>query len=140
VSTEPSLNRGLQPGTLRKAAFVVLCALLALGGIAWLFAPSATLRNPVEIYLRQGERPGAAALKRDIDGWSPTGADPGPAVQNLAGLGFSCVAPGGPAGLWHCVMRVPDRERRLTTLEAQITVQGSVVARVETSISIRNAQ
>ncbi len=140
MSVEPGPARGLQPGTLRKAAFVLISALVALGGIAWLLAPSATLRNPVETYLRQGERAGAAALKRDIDGWSPTGADPGPAVQNLTGLGFSCMAPGGPAGLWHCVMRVPDRERRLITLEAHVTVQGSVVAQVETRITIRNAQ
>lgn len=140
MSTEPSLNRALQPGTIRKAALVLVCALVLLGGIAWVLMPSATLRNPVEIYLRQGERPGAAALKRDVEGWSAIGADPGPAVQNLAGLGFSCIAPGGSAGLWHCTMRVPDRERRLTTLDVRITVRGSVVTQVETRISIRSAQ
>lgn len=140
MSTEPSLNRGLQPGTIRKAALVLICALVLLGGIAWLLMPSPALRNPVEIYLRQGERPGAAALKRDVEAWSPNGADPGPAVQNLAGLGFSCMAPAGPAGMWLCTMRVPDRERRLTTLDVRITVQGSVVAQVETRISVRNAQ
>jgi len=140
VSAEPGPTRGLQPGTLRRAGFAALCALLVLGGLAWLLSPPATLRNPVEAYLRQGERAGAAALQRDMLAWAAPGADAGPAVQNLTGLGFSCTAPGGPDGQWACMMRVPDRERRLTTLEAHITVRGGVVVQPQARITIRQAQ
>ncbi len=141
MNTEPApRGRTWQKGTKRRAAVVVLAGLAVLALIAWIFMPAERLRDPVEVYLRQGERAGAAALKRDIEGWAAPGADPGPAVQNLVGLGFSCIAPAGPVGQWNCTRRNPDRERRLTTLEAIIGVQSGVVAQVDTRITVRSMQ
>jgi hypothetical protein len=141
VSGDPP-ERGsiaMQPGTMRRAILLGLILAMGLGVVSWLVGAN-KMRSPIEEYLRQGERAGAAALARDIAQWSPTGADPGPAIQRLTAIGFSCAAPGGSSGDWTCTVRVPDRERRLTTMQAVLRAQNGVLAGVATSITVRNAQ
>ncbi|MBC7431109.1 MAG: hypothetical protein H7345_03480 [Rubritepida sp.] len=130
---------GMQPGTMRRAILLGLILAMAVGIVSWLIGANKP-RTAIEEYLRQGERAGAAALARDIAQWAPTGADPGPAVQRLTAIGFSCAAPGGSSGDWVCTVRVPDRERRLTTMTAVLRAQNGVLAGVATSITVRNAQ
>jgi len=127
----------MQPGTLSRALLfgIILAAILA--GVSWMIGANKP-RTPIEEYIRLGERSGAQALARDISGWSPTGADPGPAVQRLTAIGFSCAAPGGISGDWNCTVRVPERERRLTTIQAILRSQNGVMAGVTASITVRN--
>ncbi len=138
----PATGRGnvaMQPGTMRRAILLGIILAVVVGIVSWLVGANKT-RSPIEEYLRQGERAGAAALARDIAQWAPTGADPGPAVQRLTAIGFSCAAPGGSSGDWTCTVRVPDRERRLTTMQAVLRAQNGVLAGIATSITVRNAQ
>ncbi len=136
--TGPS-RLAMQPGTLRRATLLGVVLFAMLGGVAWMIGANKP-RTAIEIYLRQGERAGAAALARDVGEWAPTGADAGPAVQRLTAIGFSCAAPGGVSGDWSCTMRVPERERRLTTIQATLRVQNGVMAGVQTQITVRNMQ
>lgn len=139
-TVRPATGRlAMQPGTFRRATLVGIVLLAMLGGVAWMVGANKP-RTAIETYLRQGERAGAAALSRDIGEWAPTGGDAGPAVQRLTAIGFSCAAPAGISGDWSCVMRVPERERRLTTIQATLRVQNGVMAGVLTQITVRNTQ
>ena len=129
----------MQPGTMRRATLLGIILFAILGGVSWMIGANRP-RTPIEEYIRLGERAGAAALVRDITEWSPTGADPGPAVQRLTAIGFSCAAPGGISGDWSCVVRVPERERRLTSITATLRSQNGVMAGVAASISVRSMQ
>ncbi len=136
--TGPS-RAAMQPGTFRRATLLGIILLAVLGGVSWMVGANKP-RTAIEEYIRQGERQGAAALTRDIQEWAPTGADAGPAVQRLTAIGFSCAAPGGISGDWLCVVRVPERERRLTTIQARLRVQNGVMSAVAAEISVRNMQ
>lgn len=89
-------------------------------------------KTPLEPYIRQGQRAGAEALSRDLQQLSPVGADPGPAIQRLVSLGFSCTAPGLASGQWSCQVRLPQDERRVLSFEATIRVERGVVSGMET--------
>lgn len=138
-SRQQNTGGGMQPGTISRAVLfgIILAAILA--GVSWMIGANKP-RTPIEEYIRLGERAGAAALARDIAEWAPTGADPGPAVQRLTAIGFSCAAPGGISGDWSCTVRVPERERRLTTIQATLRSQNGVMAGVAASITVRNMQ
>lgn len=123
----------MQPGTMRRALLVFSVIALAVAIVA-AFWPSHRSRTQIELYLRQGQRQGAALLKRDIDRLSPEGQDPGPAVQRLGALGLSCAAPETSTGEWVCLMRRPGDGRRMVTIEAMVRVEDGRVA--ETSARI----
>ena len=95
-----------------------------LAGVAVIAAvwPDHRPITPVEVYLRQGTRQATEALKREVDQLSPRGTDPGPAVQRLHTLGFSCVAPAGAAGEWNCTMRRPMENRQMLSMEVLLRV------------------
>lgn len=123
----------MQPGTMKRAAILGGVILVSLAGVAWLW-PDRRPVTPLEIYLRQGTRQATEALKRDVDQLSPRGADPGPAVQRLGTLGFSCAAPAGAAGEWQCTMRRPLENRQMLSMEVILRVDRGNVA--ETTVRI----
>ncbi|UPY38472.1 hypothetical protein [Sediminicoccus sp. KRV36] len=111
----------MQPGTIRRAAIVGVGILAAVAVVATVW-PDHRPVTPLEIYLRQGTRQATDALKRDVDQLSPRGADPGPAVQRLNTLGFSCTAPAGATGEWNCTMRRPLENRQMLSMEVILRV------------------
>lgn len=121
MAPHPEDTAVMQPGTIRRAAMVggVILAGVALIAVVW---PDHRPITPVEVYLRQGTRQATEALKREVDQLSPRGADPGPAVQRLNTLGFSCTAPAGAAGEWNCTMRRPMENRQMLSMEVLIRV------------------
>lgn len=123
----------MQPGTMKRAALLggVILAGVAVVAVMWLDHRPVT---PLEIYLRQGTRQATDALKRDVDQLSPRGADPGPAIQRLNTLGFSCTAPAGAAGEWNCMMRRPLESRQMLSMEVILRVDRGNVT--ETSVRI----
>lgn len=123
----------MQPGTIRRAAIVGVGILAAVAVVAVVW-PDHRPVTPLEIYLRQGTRLASEALKRDVDQLSPRGADPGPAVQRLNALGFSCAAPAGAAGEWNCTMRRPMENRQMLSMEVILKVDRGNVT--ETSARI----
>lgn len=123
----------MQPGTFRRAALVVVALMAAVGVVAVVW-PDHRPVTPLEIYLRQGTRQAAESLKRDVDQLSPPGSDPGPAVQRLNTLGFSCAAPAGATGEWNCTMRRPQENRQMLSLEVILRVDRGNVT--ETSARI----
>lgn len=123
-------------GTKRRALLVLVLIGLFVAIVAT-FWPDHRNRTQIDLYLRQGQRQGAALLKRDIDQLSPEGQDPGPAVQHLGALGLSCAAPATGTGEWDCVMRRPGDGRQMITIEAAIGVRDGFVT--ETSARITEA-
>jgi hypothetical protein len=126
MAAHPEDSAVMQPGTIRRAAIVGagLLAAIAVVAVVW---PDHRPVTPLEIYLRQGTRQATEALKRDVDQLSPRGSDPGPAVQRLNTLGFSCAAPAGAAGEWNCTMRRPIENRQMLSMEVILRVErGSV--------------
>ena len=123
----------MQPGTIKRAALlgIVILAVVAVIATMW---PDHRPVTPLEIYLRQGTRQATDSLKREVDQLSPRGADPGPAVQRLHTLGFSCTAPAGAAGEWNCTMRRPLENRQMLSMEVILRVDRSQVT--ETSARI----
>ena len=111
----------MQPGTIRRAAILGGIILVSLAGVAWLW-PDLKPVTPLETYLRQGTRQATELLQRDVDRLSPRGADPGPAVQRLGTLGFTCAAPAGAAGEWNCTMRRPLENRQMLSMEVILRV------------------
>lgn len=116
----------MQKGTKRRALLVLLLIAFFVALVAT-FWPDRRNRTQIDLYLRQGQRQGAALLKRDIDRLSPQGQDPGPAVQHLGALGLNCAAPASGTGEWACVMRRPGDDRRMITVEAAIQVRDGFV-------------
>jgi len=112
----------MQPGTIKRAAILMGFIVASLGCVAW-FWPDHRPVTPLEIYLRQGTRQAAELLQRDVDQLSPRGADPGPAVQRLGTLGFTCAAPAGAAGEWNCTMRRPLENRQMLSMEVILRVE-----------------
>ena len=111
----------MQPGTMKRAAILGSFILVSLAGVAWLW-PDRRLVTPLETYLRQGTRQATELLQREVDQLSPRGADPGPAVQRLGTLGFTCAAPAGAAGEWNCTMRRPLENRQMLSMEVILRV------------------
>lgn len=123
----------MQPGTIKRAALLggVILAMVGVVAAMW---PDRRPVTPLDLYLRQGTRQATEALKREVDQLSPRGADPGPAVQRLNTLGFSCAAPAGAAGEWNCTMRRPLENRQMLSMEVILRVDRGQVA--ETSARI----
>lgn len=121
MAAHPEDTSVMQPGTIRRAAMLggVILAGVAVIAAVW---PDHRPITPVEVYLRQGTRQATEALKREVDQLSPRGTDPGPAVQRLHTLGFSCVAPAGAAGEWNCTMRRPMENRQMLSMEVLLRV------------------
>jgi hypothetical protein len=134
--TAPSRGSRYQPGTLKRAGLFALMLLIVLAFVARMLTPSAT-RSPLEELARRGERQGAETLRLELLELSPVSADPGPAVQRLVSMGFSCVAPSEARGNWACLARLPDRDRRIISIEAAIATEGSVVRQITTRMSIQ---
>ena len=130
---EPEASGTLQKGTLKRAAILggFIAVSVALIAAFW---PNHRPRTPVEVYLRQGQRLATESLKRDVDQLSPRGEDPGPAVQRLGSLGFSCTAPAGASGDWNCTMRRPLENRQMLSMEVILRVERGSVA--ETTVRI----
>lgn len=123
----------MQPGTMKRAVLlgVVMLAGLAVVATVW---PDHRPKTPLDVYLRQGPRQATEALKREVDQLSPRGGDPGPAIQRLNSLGFSCTAPAGATGEWNCTMRRPLENRQMLSMEVLLRVDRSNVS--ETSVRI----
>lgn len=133
MSSDPQTPDTMQKGTIKRALILGSFIALSVAIIATLW-PDYRPRTPLEVYLRQGARLGTEALKREVDGLSPRGSDPGPAVQRLGTLGFSCTAPAGASGEWSCAMRRPLENRQMLSMEVILRVDRGVVA--ETSARI----
>jgi hypothetical protein len=133
MAAHPEDSAVMQPGTIKRAALVGGVLLAAVAAVAAMW-PNHRPVTPVEIYLRQGTRQAAEMLKRDVDQLSPRGADPGPAIQRLNTLGFSCAAPAGAAGEWNCTMRRPLENRQMLSMEVLLRVDRGNVT--ETSARI----
>ena len=123
----------MQPGTIRRAAVVGVALLAGIAVVATMW-PDYRPVTPLETYLRQGTRQATDTLKRDVDQLSPRGADPGPAIQRLNTLGFSCTAPAGAAGEWNCTMRRPLENRQMLSMEVIIRVDRGNVTETTTRI------
>lgn len=134
MRADPQVAGRLQPGTRRRALLVFLMIAFVVGIVA-AFWPDHRGRTQIELYLRQGQRQGAALLKRDIDRLSPEGQDPGPAVQHLGALGLNCAAPATNDGEWSCLMRRPGEGRVMIAIEANIRVRDGLVAETRTGIT-----
>jgi len=128
---DPQTSDRMQEGTKRRALLLFLMIAFAVAIVASLW-PDHQGRTQIETYLRQGQRQGAALMKRDIDQLSPEGQDPGPAVQHLAALGLVCSAPAGLDGEWACLMRRPGEDRQMITIEATIRVERGFVTATST--------
>ncbi|MBS7788680.1 hypothetical protein KTR66_01665 [Roseococcus sp. SDR] len=123
----------MQPGTIKRAAMLgaAILAGVALVASVW---PDHRPVTALDTYLRQGPRQAGEALKREVDQLSPRGADPGPAIQRLNALGFSCAAPAGAAGEWNCNLRRPMENRQMLSMEVILRVDRGNVT--ETSARI----
>lgn len=126
MSGDPQSPGTMQKGTIKRALILGSFIALSVALIASLW-PDYRPRTPLDIYLRQGQRLATEALKREIDELSPRGSDPGPAVQRLGTLGFSCAAPAGAAGEWNCAMRRPLENRQMLSMEVILRVDRGVV-------------
>lgn len=126
MSSDPQTPGTMQKGTIKRALILGSFIALSVALIASLW-PDYRPRTPLDIYLRQGPRLATEALKREIDELSPRGSDPGPAVQRLGTLGFSCAAPAGAAGEWNCAMRRPLENRQMLSMEVILRVDRGVV-------------
>jgi hypothetical protein len=133
MAAHPEDTAVMQPGTMRRAALVGVLILAAVAVVAMVW-PDHRPVTPLEVYLRQGTRQATESLKRDVDQLSPRGADPGPAIQRLNTLGFSCAAPAGAAGEWNCTMRRPIENRQMLSMEVILRVDRGNVT--ETSARI----
>lgn len=123
----------MQPGTIKRALLLgsVILAVVAVVAFMW---PDYRPVTQLETYLRQGPRLAGETLKRDVDQLSPRGSDPGPAIQRLNTLGFSCAAPAGATGEWNCTMRRPLENRQMLSMEVILRVDRGNVT--ETSARI----
>ena len=139
MAVHPEDTSVMQPGTIRRAAIVAAAMLAAIGVVATVW-PDHRPVTPLEIYLRQGTRQATEALKRDVDQLSPRGSDPGPAVQRLNTLGFSCSAPAGAAGEWACTMRRPMENRQMLSMEVILKVDRGNVTETTARIWEQNAR
>lgn len=126
MSGDPQTPGTMQKGTIKRALILGSFIALSVALIATLW-PDYRPRTPLDIYLRQGQRLATEALKREVDELSPRGSDPGPAVQRLGTLGFSCAAPAGAAGEWNCAMRRPLENRQMLSMEVILRVDRGVV-------------
>jgi hypothetical protein len=133
MAAHPEDSVVMQPGTMRRAAIVGAVLLAGVAVVAYMW-PDFRPVTPLETYLRQGTRQAAESLKRDVDQLSPRGADPGPAIQRLNTLGFSCAAPASASGEWNCSMRRPLENRQMLSMEVTLRVDRGNVA--ETSARI----
>jgi hypothetical protein len=133
MAAHPEDSAVMQPGTIKRAALVAGVILAGVAGVAAVW-PDHRPVTPLEIYLRQGTRHATEALKREVDQLSPRGADPGPAIQRLNTLGFSCAAPAGATGEWNCTMRRPMENRQMLSMEVLLRVDRGNVT--ETSARI----
>lgn len=133
MAAHPEDSAVMQPGTIRRAAVVGVALLAGVAVVASMW-PDYRPVTPLEIYLRQGARQATDALKRDVDQLSPRGADPGPAIQRLNTLGFSCTAPAGAAGEWNCTMRRPLENRQMLSMEVILRVDRGNVTETTTRI------
>jgi hypothetical protein len=133
MAAHPEDSVVMQPGTIRRAAIVGV-GILAVVGVVAVVWPDHRPLTPLDVYLRQGTRAATESLKRDVDQLSPRGADPGPAIQRLNTLGFSCAAPAGAAGEWNCTMRRPIENRQMLSMEVILRVDRGNVT--ETSARI----
>ncbi len=133
MAPHPEDSAVMQPGTMKRAAIVGAVILAAVAVVAYMW-PDFRPVTPLETYLRLGTRQAAESLKRDVDQLSPRGSDPGPAIQRLNTLGFSCAAPPGAAGEWTCTMRRPIENRQMLSLEVILRVDRGNVT--ETSARI----
>ena len=129
----------MQPGTIKRAA-IVLAGLLGAVAVVAVVWPDHRSVTPLETYLRQGTRQATESLKRDLDELSPRGADPGPAIQRLNTLGFSCAAPAGAAGEWNCTMRRPLENRQMLSMEVILKVDRGNVTETTARIWEHNAR
>ncbi len=127
MASHPEDSAGMQPGTIKRAALLGVVMLAGLAVVATLW-PDHRPKTPLDVYLRQGTRQAAEMLKRDVDQLSPRGGDPGPAIQRLNTLGFSCAAPAGAAGDWNCTMRRPMENRQMLSMEVVLRVDRGNVA------------
>lgn len=134
MRADPQVSNRMQKGTKRRAllVFLIIAVAVAIVAILW---PSHRPRTQVETYLRQGQRQGAALLKRDMDQLSPAGQDPGPAVQHMTALGLSCAAPDSNTGEWTCLMRRPGTGRQMVTISTSIQVEHGVVTGTSAGIT-----
>jgi hypothetical protein len=139
MAAHPEDSAVMEPGTIRRAAIVVTGMLAAIGAVATVW-PDHRPVTPLEIYLRQGTRQASEALKRDVDQLSPRGSDPGPAVQRLNTLGFSCAAPAGASGEWNCTMRRPMENRQMLSMEVILRVDRGNVTDTSARIWEQNAR
>lgn len=133
MAGRPEDSAVMQPGTIKRAMLLggVLLAGLAVVAAVW---PDHRPVTPLEVYLRQGPRQAAEQLKRDVDHLSPRGGDPGPAVQRLNTLGFSCVAPASATGDWNCAMRRPIENRQTLSMEVILRVDRGTVTETNARI------
>jgi hypothetical protein len=134
--TAPVRGSRYQPGTLRRAGLLAVMMLIVLGFVANLLT-SQTRRSPLQELVRLGERVAPDRLREELLGLSPIGGDPGPAVQRLVSMGFSCTAPSEAQGLWECAARIPDPDRRLITVEARLDTDRGMVRQVITRMTVR---
>ncbi|RVT96348.1 hypothetical protein EOD42_14675 [Rhodovarius crocodyli] len=134
--TAPVRGSRYQPGTLRRAGLLAVMMLIVLGFVANLLT-SQTRRSPLQELVRLGERVAPERLRQDLLALSPIGGDPGPAVQRLSSMGFSCIAPAEAVGAWTCTARIPDPDRRLITFEAKLDTDRGIVRAVTTRASIQ---
>jgi hypothetical protein len=133
MASHPEDSAVMQPGTMKRAVLlgVVMLAGLAVVATVW---PDHRPKTPLDVYLRQGTRQATEALKREVDQLSPRGGDPGPAIQRLNTLGFSCAAPAGATGEWNCTMRRPLENRQMLSMEVLLRVDRGNIS--ETSARI----
>jgi len=136
MAVHPEDSTVMQPGTMKRAAIVGAVILAGVAVVAFMW-PDFRPVTPLETYLRQGTRQATELLKRDVDQLSPRGADPGPAIQRLNMLGFSCAAPASASGEWKCSMRRPLENRQMLLMEVILRVERGHVA--ETSARIWEA-
>ncbi|MBY0336705.1 MAG: hypothetical protein K2X11_08830 [Acetobacteraceae bacterium] len=130
----PANSARMEPGTMRRALLFGVVLAAGVAGVASLGTRDRG-KSPLEPYIRLGQRAGSEQLRRDLEQLSPIGADPGPAIQRLVSLGFSCTAPGLASGNWHCAVRLPQDERRVLSFEATIRVERGVVSGIEARMS-----
>lgn len=125
-----AIARALGGATLWRAGVALALGGLALMAVAALW-PTRQPRHPLAEHIRLGERAGADSLRAELAGLSAPGQDLGPAVQRLVALGFSCDAPAGPSGAWHCLNRRPWRNGATWETNATIEAEGGRVATLE---------
>ena len=139
MAAHPEDSAVMQPGTIKRAAILGGIILVSLAVVALLW-PDRRPVTPLETYLRQGTRQATELLQREVDQLSPRGADPGPAVQRLGTLGFTCAAPAGAAGEWNCTMRRPLENRQMLSMEVILRVDRGNVTETTARMWEQNAR